>query len=83
MGPVYPKRKNKIGRPPTRWQRVADTTPLSVKEMSETLSVRRWHTVVWREGTNEKLSSRFAAVRVRRRIGMRRGFALHAQNNGC
>jgi SRSO17 transposase len=64
-GPVPPKRKNKIGRPRTRWQRVAGATPLSVKGVSETLSARRWHTVLWREGTNEKLSSRFAAVRVR------------------
>jgi len=64
-GPVPPKQKNKIGRPRTRWQRVAGATPLSVKGVSEKLSTRRWHTVVWREGTNEKLSSRFAAVRVR------------------
>jgi SRSO17 transposase len=64
-GPVPPKRKNKIGRPRTRWQRVPGATPLSVKKVSETLSARRWHTVVWRQGTNEKLSSRFAAVRVR------------------
>jgi SRSO17 transposase len=64
-GPVAPKRKNKIGRPRTRWQRVAGATPLSVKELAETLTERRWHTVVWHEGTNEKLSSRFAAARVR------------------
>jgi SRSO17 transposase len=64
-GPVPPKRKNKIGRSRTRWQRVAGAPPLSVKGVSETLTARRWHTVVWREGTNEKLSSRFAAVRVR------------------
>ena len=65
MGPVPPKAKNKIGRPRTRWQRVAGATPLSVKGVSETVTARRWHTVVWREGTNEKLSSRFAALRVR------------------
>src|SRR5882757_514454 len=64
-GPVPPKRKNKIGRPRTRWQRVAGAIPLSVKGVSETLTARRWHTVVWREGSNAKLSSRFAAVRVR------------------
>src|SRR6266487_5569968 len=64
-GPVPPKGKNKIGRPRTRWQRGAGATPLSVKGVSETLTARRWHRVVWREGTNEKLSSRFAAVRVR------------------
>jgi SRSO17 transposase len=64
-GPVPPKTKNKRGRPPTRWQRVPGTTPLSVKEVAETLPPKRWRTVRWREGTNQPLSSRFAAVRVR------------------
>jgi SRSO17 transposase len=64
-GPVPPKAKNKIGRPRTRWQRVTGTAPLSVKGLAETLTAQRWRTVDWREGTNEKLSSRFAAVRVR------------------
>ena len=64
-GPVPPKAKNKIGRPATRWQRVAGSTPLSVKRLAETLPPQRWRTVRWREGTNETLSSRFAAVRVR------------------
>ena len=62
MGPVPPKRKNKIGCPPTRWQRVADTTPLSVKGWAETVTAHRWRTVVWGEGSNAKLSSRFAAL---------------------
>ena len=31
-GPVPPKRKNKIGRPPTRWRRVVGATPVRVKE---------------------------------------------------
>jgi len=64
-GPVLPKAKNKTGRPATRWRRVTGTTPLSVKEVAETLPPQRWRTVGWREGTNEPLSSRFAAVRVR------------------
>jgi SRSO17 transposase len=64
-GPVSPKVKHKIGRPATRWHRVAGTTPLSVKGLAEMLAAHRWHTLVWREGTNEPLSSRFAAVRVR------------------
>jgi SRSO17 transposase len=64
-GPVPPKAKNKIGRPATRWQRVPGTTPLSVKEVAERLPPKRWRTVRWGEGTNEPLSSRFAAVRVR------------------
>jgi SRSO17 transposase len=64
-GPVPPKNRNKIGRPATRWQRVAGSAPLSVKRLAETLTTQRWRTVVWREGTNAKLSSRFAALRVR------------------
>jgi len=64
-GPVPPKAKNKIGRPPTRWQRETGSAPLSVKGLAETLPPQRWRTVRWREGTNEPLSSRFAAVRVR------------------
>ena len=64
-GPVPPKTRNKIGRPATRWQRVAGTAPCSVKGLAETLTAQRWRTVVWREGSNAKLSSRFAALRVR------------------
>jgi SRSO17 transposase len=64
-GPVAPKANNKIGRPPTRWQRVKGRTPLSAKAVAETLTAKRWRTVEWREGSNEKLSSRFAALRVR------------------
>ena len=64
-GPVPPTAKNKTGRPATRWQRVAGSRPLSVKALAESLTAQRWRTVAWREGTNAKLSSRFAAVRVR------------------
>ncbi len=64
-GPVPPTAKNKTGRPPIRWQRVAGSRPLSVKGLAQTLTAHRWRTVAWREGTNAKLSSRFAAVRVR------------------
>ncbi|MCA1606712.1 MAG: IS701 family transposase [Acidobacteria bacterium] len=63
-GPEPPKAKNKIGRPATRWQRVAGSRALSVKGLAETVSAQRWRTVAWREGTNAKLSSRFAALRV-------------------
>ena len=64
-GPVPPKANNKIGRPRTRWQRETGTKPLSAKGLAETLPPQRWRTVRWREGTNQPLSSRFAAVRVR------------------
>jgi len=65
-GPVAaPKAKNKIGRPRTRWRRVTGSAPLSAKGVAETLTAKRWRTVRWRQGTNEPLSSRFAAVPVR------------------
>jgi len=64
-GPLPPKPPKTIGRPPTRWRRGAGAKPVSVKELAESLPARRWRTVEWREGTNTKLSSRFAALRVR------------------
>lgn len=39
--------------------------PQSIKELALQLGPEHWHTVTWREGTNTKLSSRFARVRVR------------------
>ena len=64
-GPLPPMPRKKMGRPPTRWRRGAGAKPVSVKELAESLPARRWRTVEWREGTNTKLSSRFAALRVR------------------
>src|SRR5437762_8211246 len=60
------RRRKKAGVPEElKFQTKPQIAPLSVKGVSETLTARRWHTVVWREGSNAKLSSRFAAVRVR------------------
>jgi SRSO17 transposase len=39
--------------------------PQSVKQLALALGAEQWHTVTWREGTNAKLRSRFARVRVR------------------
>ena len=39
--------------------------PQSIKELAFELGPKHWHTVTWREGTNERLRSRFARVRVR------------------
>jgi SRSO17 transposase len=38
---------------------------ISVEELALCLPKRAWRTVAWREGTNKKLRSRFARVRVR------------------
>jgi SRSO17 transposase len=44
--------------------RRGDDDILSLKEIALGLPARAWHTVTWREGTCEELSSRFARVRV-------------------
>lgn len=64
-GPLPPKPQKTMGRPPTRWRRGAGATPVSVKVLAVSLAAVHWHTVVWREGTNAVLSSRFAALPVR------------------
>ena len=39
--------------------------PASVKELALALPKRAWRTITWRELTRQKLSSRFARIRVR------------------
>ena len=46
-------------------RRDAKHKPVSAKELALTLPKQQWHNVTWREGSNAKLTSRFAAVRVR------------------
>ncbi len=53
------------GRVPVRLARDAQHRPQSVKQLAFELTPQHWHDVTWREGTNAKLSSRFARVRVR------------------
>jgi SRSO17 transposase len=53
------------GRVPVRLSRDAQHRPQSVKQLACELTPQHWHDVTWREGTNTKLSSRFARVRVR------------------
>jgi len=64
-GPLPPKRWRGIGRPPALIRRDAKHKPVSAKQMALALPKRAWRRVSWREGTNTKLTSRFAAVRVR------------------
>ena len=52
------------GRPPKRLRRDAEHQPISVKELALGLPNRAWRTIVWRQGSAEPLSSRFARVRV-------------------
>jgi len=64
-GPRRPKKWSGQGRPPKLLRRDNKHKPASVKELVLALPRRAWRTIRWREATAEKLSSRFARVRVR------------------
>lgn len=53
------------GRPPKLLRRDSQHQPLSVKELALALPPTAWKQITWREGTEQPLRSRFAAVRVR------------------
>jgi SRSO17 transposase len=63
--PLPAKPRRRMGRPPRLLQRTEDHPPVSVKQLAVNLSPRLFQQVTWREGTERKLRSRFAAVRVR------------------
>ena len=65
MEPLPPKSWTGRGRKPSRVRRDADHAPVCAKKLARELPETAWRTVSWREGSNETLSSRFAAVRVR------------------
>ena len=60
-----PARKPGRGTPPKRLQRNADHQPISVKQLALGLPPSAWKEIGWRQGSEETLRSRFAAVRVR------------------
>jgi SRSO17 transposase len=53
------------GRAPTRLRRDSEHRPVSAKQLAMKLPSDAWREVIWREGTNDALSSHFAAVRLR------------------
>ena len=63
--PLPPEPWSGRGRRPTLLRRTAEHHPLSVRELAATLPSEHYETVRWREGTRGRMSSRFAAVRVR------------------
>jgi len=63
--PLPPKPWSGQGRPPSRVRRDGEHAPVSVKKLAMGLPEEAWRIVPWREGSNETLSSRFAAVRIR------------------
>lgn len=63
--PLPAKSRGKMGRPPRYLQRTADHQPVSVKQLAMSLPSNVFKEITWREGTERKLRSRFAAVRIR------------------
>jgi len=65
LAPLPPKPYSGTGRRPVMPRRTRARKPVSVKDLSHALSASAFQTIHWRQGTNEALSGRFAAVRVR------------------
>jgi len=63
--PLAPKPYRGMGRPPVMPRRSAKRQPVNVKALAQGLPDSAFHEISWREGTNEQLKGRFAAVRVR------------------
>jgi SRSO17 transposase len=63
--PLPAKPWNGQGRPPKLVRRDSQHQPVSVKQLATALPASAWKNITWREGTEQKLRSRFAAVRVR------------------
>jgi SRSO17 transposase len=53
------------GRPAVKPRRTAGHKPLSVQALALSLPEQAFQVITWREGSNEPLSGRFAALRVR------------------
>jgi SRSO17 transposase len=62
--PMPPQSRTGRGRPQTRLQR-GQHQPISVKTLALSLPQEAWQTITWREGTTDRLASRFARRRVR------------------
>ena len=63
--PLPPKPWSGRGRKPTTLRRDDGHQPVPAKDLAFSLPRRAWRRVTWREGSNDTLASRFAAVRVR------------------
>jgi SRSO17 transposase len=67
--PLPPRPWKGTGPQPTRMRRDETHRPIMVRELARQLPAQAWHEVAWREGSQEKLCSRFAALRVRPAYG--------------
>jgi len=64
-GPLPAKSWSGRGRPTKLLRRDSEHQPISAKQLALDLPKQAWRKIEWREGSNERLSSRFARVRVR------------------
>ena len=65
QAPLPPQPWSGRGRRPSRLRHDETHKPISAKDLALSLPNKAWRRVTWREGTNTRLASRFAAVRVR------------------
>jgi SRSO17 transposase len=63
--PLPAKTPGATGRPSKLLQRSTEHQPVSVKQLAQQLPASAFRSVTWRQGSQRKLQSRFAAVRVR------------------
>jgi SRSO17 transposase len=63
--PLPPLPRKSTGRPPRLLRRNQDHQPVSAKDLALSLPADSWTSLSWRQGTRQKLHSRFAALRVR------------------
>jgi SRSO17 transposase len=63
--PLPPVPYSGRGRPPVMPRRTAKRQPMSVRALAMALPAQAFQLISWREGTNDTLSGRFAAMRVR------------------
>lgn len=67
--PLPPPAWSGQGRRATLMRRDHTHQPFTVEQLARELPEQAWREVAWREGSNEKLRSRFAALRVRPAYG--------------
>jgi SRSO17 transposase len=65
QAPLPPKPWSGRGRRPSRLRRDGTHQPVTAKDLAVGLPNKAFRRVTWREGSNTKLASRFAAVHVR------------------
>ena len=65
IAPLPPKPWSGRGRPPKLMRRDGEHQPTSVKALALALEQAAWTEIAWREGVADRLTSRFARVRVR------------------